>query len=100
MAVLITAELVLSLIGSALGGAATAWLSNKVVNAELWGHVKSHCRELKEIKDSTKSSVGDIHGRLDAHARDLRMVVRDVAVLYDREDREDRKRGTRGDEIR
>lgn len=67
----LSGELILSLIASALTGAAMAWLGNRVLNAELWGHVRNHCaeiarmqREHDEFERSIKDDVRSIHTRI------------------------------------
>lgn len=45
----LTIEVVLSWIGGAASGAMVAWLGNRVMNAELWGHVKKHCGEIAHV---------------------------------------------------
>lgn len=64
----LTTEIVISWLGGALSGAMVAWLGNRVMNAELWGHIKKHCGELETACD-----------RLDAHSREIRD-VRDIAI--------------------
>ena len=57
-------------------GALVAYLGNRVMNTELWSHVKKHCREMDVLVK-----------RLDSHAADLKEMGKDVAVLFDREGR-------------
>lgn len=64
----LTLEVVLSWIGGAASGALVAYLGNRVMNAELWGHVKKHCGEIQAATE-----------RLNAHSREIRD-VRDIAI--------------------
>lgn len=69
----LTTEIVVSWIGGAVSGATVAWLGNRVMNAELWGHLRKHC---SEIETNTQ--------RLNAHSKTLGGLGRRVAVLLDR----------------
>lgn len=66
----LTPETILSLVASALTGGVMAWLGNRIVQAELWGHIKKHCREIEVV---TK--------RLDAHSDKIDAHGQKLAVL-------------------
>ena len=45
----LTPETMMTIAISVAGGAFTAWLGNRVMNAELYGHVRKHCSEIAQI---------------------------------------------------
>lgn len=71
----LTPETVLSLIASALTGGVMAWLGNRIVQAELWGHIKKHCHEIETVVR-----------RVDSHSDKLNDYGQKIAVLAYRAD--------------
>ena len=58
----LTPDAVLGLIVAAFSGAGGAWLGNRVVNAEIWGHIRKHCREIERCE----KRIEDIDREVDA----------------------------------
>ena len=59
----LTLEVVLSWIGGAASGALVAYLGNRVMNAELWGHVKKHCGEIAHVTADTDKALERIENQ-------------------------------------
>lgn len=63
----LTTEMLMTIAISVLGGAAMSWLGNRVVNAELLGHVRRHCGEIAHalsLAERANSGLGDHRERL------------------------------------
>lgn len=42
-------------------GALSAYLANRIVNAEMWGHIKQHCREHEKCEKEREKMWEAIH---------------------------------------
>lgn len=82
----LTQDLILTLIGSAGTGATMAYLSSRIVSAELWGHIKKHCSEIAGLERKQQNDVDALHRRLDGYSKRLGENERKVAVLLDRDE--------------
>jgi len=79
----LTPELLISVVSSVLAGATVAWLGNRVANAELYGHVRRHCKEISHVCDLAEKA----HSRLGDHREKL-------AVLWYEHERRDLEKRT------
>lgn len=68
----LTVEVILPLVVGIVSGATGAWISNRIVNAEMWSHLKQHCREIDDLKkdvqradDCTSESFRRVYEKLD-----------------------------------
>ena len=63
----LTFEMILTVAMGVLSGAMMAWLGNRIVNAELLGHVKRHCEEIDQairLAERAHEKIGDHANRL------------------------------------
>lgn len=53
----VTVELILTVAISISSGATVAWLSNRVMNAEMFGHLKRHCAEIGRLTEQLDNAI-------------------------------------------
>lgn len=82
----LTLDIVLSWIGGAASGAFAAYFGNRIVHAEMWGHLRKHCGEIDALRRTSEK-------RLDAHSDRIAAMQQTLAVLLDAKLRFERQLG-------